>query len=86
VSPWRICRIELQPHLLAFHHTPGECGGLFAEVLNGSTGMLGFRRINTDQAYTLTVFHHQRIAIDYTLHDTVITVDGSGTVRNRTAH
>jgi hypothetical protein len=35
--------------------------------------MFSFRTINTDQADSLTFFHQQRIAINDTLHDTVIT-------------
>jgi hypothetical protein len=72
-------------YTLAFRHAPGECGSLFAEVLNGFGRVFGFRSINADQAHTLAVFHHQRVAIDYTLHNTVITVGRSSTVGNATA-
>ncbi len=47
--------------------------------------MLSLGRINTDEAHTLAVFHNQRIAIDYTLHNTGITVDRSNAAGNITA-
>jgi hypothetical protein len=47
-----------------------------AEVVNGLIGVLGLRRINTDETHTFTIVHNHRIAVDYTLHNTVITVDG----------
>jgi hypothetical protein len=46
--------------------------------------VLSFGSIYTDQAHTLTVFHKQRIAIDYTLHNAVTTVKGSSAIRNAT--
>ena len=81
----QLCRVKLQSHPLAFHHAPCECGSLFAEVLNRFIRVLRFRSINTDQTHTFTVFHNHRIAIDYTLHNTVITVNRSSAVGNATA-
>jgi hypothetical protein len=71
--------------MLAFRHAPSECSSLFAEVLNGFGRVLGFGRVHADEVHTLAVFHHQRIAIDYTLHNTVITVNTSSAVDNATA-
>jgi hypothetical protein len=47
--------------------------------------VLGFGRINADETHTLIIFHHQCIAIDYTLHNTVITANTSNAVANATA-
>jgi hypothetical protein len=44
-----------------------------------------FRSVNTDETYPFSAIHNQRIAIDYTFHNTVITVDGSSAVGNATA-
>jgi hypothetical protein len=85
VSPWGICRVKLQSHTLAFHHTPSECGSFSAIELNRLFRVLGLGSINTDETQTLAIIHNQRIAIDYTLHDTVSTVNRSNAVGNATA-
>jgi hypothetical protein len=54
-------------------------------VLNEFVWVLGFGRINTDEAHTFAIIHNQRIAIDYTLHYTVSTVNRSNAVGNATA-
>jgi hypothetical protein len=54
----------------------------YAEVLNGFIRMLGFGRVHADEAHPLTVFHHQRVTIDHTLCNTVITVNRTSAVGN----
>jgi hypothetical protein len=48
------------------------------------SSVLRFRRINTDETHTLTVVHNQRLSIDSTLRNTVITINRSSAVGNVT--
>jgi hypothetical protein len=41
--------------MLAFHQTPGECGSLFAEVLNGLIAVFSLGRVHTNETHTFTV-------------------------------
>ena len=55
--------VELQPYLLSFGCSLGECRRLKREVFDGLAGMDALWRINADQPYPLAAIEKNSVAI-----------------------
>lgn len=62
--PVRLLPVVPEPDPLPLAHSPGERGGLLAEVLDRFVRVLCLRGVDTDESYLQTVVEGDRIAVD----------------------